>query len=85
MCIRDSDDVVLSKPFDNKCVSMGSNFIGKGQEDTCRTWDKQRKEYIQVKRPEVIKCYNMSMGGVDKLDFLVSIYRIFIKSRNWTL
>ena len=64
---------------------MGSNFTGKVQEDTCKRWDKQRKEYIQEKQPEVIKRYNMSMGGVDKLDFVISIDRIFIKSRKWTL
>lgn len=25
------------------------------------------------------------MGGVDKLDFLLKIYRTFIKSKKWTL
>ena len=25
------------------------------------------------------------MGGVDKLDMLISLYRIFLKSRKWTL
>ena len=43
--ISSDGDVVLSKWFDNKCVSMGSNFIRKGHEDTCKTWDTQRKVY----------------------------------------
>ena len=25
------------------------------------------------------------MGGVDKMDFLIQLYRIFIRSRKWTL
>ncbi|KAJ8953511.1 hypothetical protein NQ318_023634 [Aromia moschata] len=51
---------------------MASNFIGVGNTD-------------KVRRPEIIKKYNASMGGVDKVDFLIGLYRIFIRSRKWTL
>lgn len=36
-------------------------------------------------RPEPIKRYNESMGGVNKLDFFISIYRISLRARKWTL
>lgn len=45
----------------------------------------KNKTYITVERPEVIKLYNESMGGVDKIDQLMAYYRIFIKSKKWTL
>uniref|UniRef100_A0A1B6HXF8 PiggyBac transposable element-derived protein domain-containing protein n=1 Tax=Homalodisca liturata TaxID=320908 RepID=A0A1B6HXF8_9HEMI len=45
----------------------------------------KNKVYIQVQRPEVVQRYNKSMGGVDKVDFLVSNYRTFIRSKKWTL
>lgn len=51
-------------------------------------WDKKvklrggtRKENIDIKRPAVVKRYNQAMGGVDKLDQLLSLYRMEIKSR----
>jgi hypothetical protein len=38
---------------------------------------KKKKKYIEIPRPEVIEKYNSSMGGVDKMDFLLpSIKRI---------
>lgn len=77
--------VVLVKWFDNKSVVIGSNFLGVGKKDQVERWDKKGKQYLKVERPEVIKLYNKSMGGVDKLDQLVSYYRIMIKSRKWTL
>ncbi|XP_022174122.1 piggyBac transposable element-derived protein 3-like [Myzus persicae] len=45
----------------------------------------KKKEYITVERPEIVKLYNSSMGGVDKSDQLISFYRTFIKSKKWTL
>lgn len=64
---------------------MGSNFLLSGIPDTITRWDKKNKMYVPVERPEIIRCYNSSMGGVDKHDMLVSLFRTFIKSRKWTL
>jgi hypothetical protein len=78
-------NVVLTKWQDSKPVIMGSNFVGKGIEKIVSRWDKSKKEYVSVNQPEVIQLYNESMGGVDLLDQLLSYYRIFIKSKKWTL
>lgn len=72
-CVSGDGEVILTHWFDNKSVLMASNFMGIGEEDICKRWDKTNKEYIYVKRPEVIKKYNESMGGVDKCDFLVTL------------
>lgn len=77
--------VIMTRWLDNKCVTMASNFQSKGEEDTCKRWSKIEKKYLMLPRPEVIKQYNASMGGVDKLDFLISLYRTFIRSKKWTL
>lgn len=45
----------------------------------------KKKEFIQISRPEVIRRYNSSMGGVDKHDFFLSIYRSYVRSRKWTI
>ena len=79
------NDVVVVKWLDNKSVYLASNFLGKGQEDRVRRWDKKESKYVEIPRPEIIKRYNHSMGGVDLLDQLVALYRIFIRSKKWTL
>ncbi|KAL3196099.1 hypothetical protein MRX96_053997 [Rhipicephalus microplus] len=80
-----SDDVVVVIWKDNNDVSVASNFVGIGNEEDVRRWDKTKREHILVKQPEVIAKYNRSMGGVDKMDFLLSLYRTKIRSKKWTL
>lgn len=46
---------------------------------------KRKSVFVDVKRPAVINAYNRSMGGVNKVDFLISLYRTTIRSRKWTL
>ncbi|XP_025190428.1 LOW QUALITY PROTEIN: piggyBac transposable element-derived protein 1-like [Melanaphis sacchari] len=77
--------VGLLKWCDNKAITMASNFITSGNPETVSRWDKKNKQYINIERPEIIKLYNKSMLGVDKHDQLVSYYRVYMKSRKWTL
>ena len=76
---------VVTPWLDNRVVLLASNFVGKGQINDVRRWSKAQKQFITVKRSEVVKLYNGSMGGVDKMYFLIQLYRIFIRSRKWTL
>lgn len=79
------NNVVLTKWLDNRTVVLGSNFVGIGKEDTVERWDKSSSSYVKIKRPEVVKLYNEAMGGVDLFDQFIGLYRIFIRSRKWTL
>jgi len=47
---------------------MASNFIASGNVDYVERWDKKTNQYDTVEHPEVIRLYNKSMGGVDKID-----------------
>ncbi len=76
--------VVLVKWFDNRSVVLASNFVGVGDEDEVQRWNQKEKQYVKSKCPEVVKKYNKAMG-VDKLDQLISLYRIDIRSRKWPL
>lgn len=80
-----SDDIVVVSWKDNSSVCVASNFVGIGNQQQVKRWDKAKREHIFVEQPEVITKYNRNMGGVDKMDFLLSLYRIKIKSRKWTL
>lgn len=66
-------------------MNTASNFITSGEVEMIKRWDKKNKIYVEIERPEIITLYNKSMGGVDKIDQLVSTYRTFIKSKKWTL
>lgn len=81
--VNKEGSVVLVKWQDNKAVIVGS--MGKGTEDIVKRWDKTKKKFINIQRPEAIKLYNKSMGGVALLNQLLSYYRVFIKSKKWTL
>lgn len=77
--------IALVSWYDNKCVNLASNFVASGIPQKARRWDKFSKEYVEVELPEVISLYNNNMGGVDKFNQLLSYYRIFTKSKKWTL
>lgn len=83
--ITSADDITMCKWVDNRPVVLCSNFVGKGSVDEVERWEKKNKRYVKVKRPEIVKNYNHAMGGVDLFDQLISYYRIFIRSRKWTL
>ncbi|MGH0136951.1 UNVERIFIED_CONTAM: hypothetical protein FKN15_037488 [Acipenser sinensis] len=77
--------VVLLKWFDNRSVVLASNFVTVGDEDEVERLEQKERWFVKVKRPEVVKKYNKAMGGVDKLDQLISLYRIDIRSLQWPL
>lgn len=83
--VSDDGDVVLVKWLDNKTVSFASNFVGIGEEDKVKRWDKKTKNYINVNRPQVTKDYNSGMGGVDLFNRFIALYRITVRSKKWTL
>lgn len=77
--------VVVVKWQDNKSVHLASNFVGIGEIDLAKRWDKKQRKHVEVSRPEIVSRYNGGMGGVDLLDQLISYYRVFIRSKKWTL
>jgi hypothetical protein len=62
---------------------MASTFVGLEPMDKVKRWSESKKEHIMVDRPKSIQVYNDYMGGVDKIDFLISLYRISAKTRKW--
>lgn len=76
-------EVLLCRWYDNKVVSVGSNTHPVEPTHKVRRYDGKEKKHIEVDCPSLIKYYNKNMGGVDKCDMLISLYRIFLKTRKW--
>ena len=75
--------VVVTAWHDNKRVLMLSNYIGKDPVDTCQRFGRKAEKKIDIDRPASVKFYNAFMGGVDKADMLLSLYRTKYRSRKW--
>lgn len=80
---RKNDGVILVKWFDNRAVHLLSTFEGVEPLSTVLRWDRKQKRHIEVQRPSIVGEYNRHMGGIDLLDFLMSRYKISMKSKKW--
>ncbi|XP_026819434.1 uncharacterized protein LOC113558122 [Rhopalosiphum maidis] len=46
-------NIGLVKWFDNKAVTLGSNYVTSGDVDKVERWDKKKKAYVEIERPEI--------------------------------
>lgn len=76
--------MVLTNWFDKHTVVTASNFFGVGKENEVERWDQKKGFFVKIQHPGVVKRYNQGMGGVDKLNQLISLYRTEIRSRRIT-
>ena len=84
-CTSTDGKMCLVNWNDNNVVHMLSSAYDWKGDVTLRRWDKTSQQMLNFNCPLSIIQYNHSMGGVNLLDFLMSLYRIHIKSRKWTL
>ena len=76
-----SGNVLLVRWKDNSVVTIGTNFDS-NEVGTCKRFAKGQGA-IQVEQPKVFQHYNQGMGGVDKMDQLIAVYRSRIRQRKW--
>ncbi|XP_049316532.1 piggyBac transposable element-derived protein 3-like [Bactrocera dorsalis] len=77
--------VVAVKRRDSKCVTLVSTECGKDPVGVVQRWYKKERKHINVPCPQIVKRYNTKMGGFDAADQSMEYYRIFIKTKNWTV
>ena len=58
------------KWYDNRSVTLLSDYTGAHPVTEFDMWDRKRKMITKVPCPAVVKEYNKNMGGVDLLDSL---------------
>ena len=81
--ISDNDQCAIVAWKDSKRVLLGSNYVSVAPETTLKRWDKLNRCYVDVQTPQIVTCYNKSMGGVDTLDMLVALHPIPFRSKKW--
>lgn len=80
---QSSDGVVVCDWFDNRLVTVASNYHSVEPTTTQRRWNSKEKKFVNIPCPNLVTAYNKSMGGVDKCDMMVSLYRMSMKGRKW--
>lgn len=81
--VDNTRSVAVIRWFDNRTVTLVSNYASTEPVCTVRRWDKKEKKFTQVEQPGVVATYNSFMGGVDLLNYLTALYKFPIKSRRW--
>lgn len=68
---------------DNRPVVLATNCHSVQPMVQCKRYDKKLKDSVMVSQPKVVWNYNKGMGGVDKTDMLISLYRNKMKGKKW--
>ena len=81
-CTSSDEKLCLIRWNDNSLVTvLFFAYDWQTNQGQVRRYHKSSKTYVDVVCPSAVLEYNKSTGGVDKLDFLLSLYRIHIKSK----
>jgi len=83
--VSNDGKIAAIKWRDSKCVSLISTVAGLDPVKNVQRWCKKDKKYIEVPCPAVVQNYNANMGGVDVVDQMIEYYRMYHKTRKWTL
>ena len=81
--ITSDDDILAVRWKDSNIVTLLSTDVGVNPAAKCLRYSKETKKKEEVNCPSVIKSYNANMGGIDKSDMLVHLYKTPMKSKRW--
>jgi len=78
-----STNVIVVAWRDNKVVCLASNSAGIAPVNSVSRWSRQQNQRVNVSQPNIVRVYNGTMGGVDRADQNVSLYRITMRTKKW--
>ncbi|KAJ8891178.1 hypothetical protein PR048_010693 [Dryococelus australis] len=73
--VRQDRKVTVVKWYDNKGILLMS----------CKQWGNKRQARIDISRPQIVKCYNYFMGGVNLKDRMMTYYGNKYRTNRWAL
>ncbi|XP_069937583.1 piggyBac transposable element-derived protein 3-like [Cherax quadricarinatus] len=80
---QSNDHILLVRWKDNKVVTLVTNDVGVYPLALIERYDKASKKKDHFECPAIIKNYNANMGGIDKSNMLVHLYKTPMKSKRW--
>ena len=75
--------VVVCAWYNNRRVLTMSNLVGITPIDECNRYDRAQKKMLKVTLPASFALYNRFMGGVDKTDMLMALYKSKCRTSKW--
>lgn len=75
--------VSIVRWYDNRAVTLSSTYVATEPVCEVRRFDRKAAKKVSVKCPAIVNHYNHHMGGVDKFDMLMALYRCEHKTRKW--
>ena len=75
--------IMAVKWVDNSMVNIASNFVGIEPIGELERWCEKEKVRKNILCPQIVQQYNRSMGSVDLVVMLLSLYRITCKTKCW--
>ena len=81
--VEKDHNLVICGWYDNRRVLTISNFVGKEPVSEANRYDRKNRKELTLPRPASVEIYNRYMGGVDKADMFLSLYRTKMRTRKW--
>lgn len=81
--VTTNNKIVICKWNDNNIVNIASNNNQVFPTVQIKRFSQKEKKNIYIPQPALIKKYNENMGGVDRADQNMSLYRVAIRGKKW--
>jgi len=78
-----NNDIAVVRWKDNKVVTVASTYCGAAPISKAKRFSRADRQRIDIPQPQVVKVYNMGMGGVDRLDQNLAAYMVNHRSKKW--
>ena len=69
--------------YDSKLVNLVSTFAKAKPVEIVQRYSRKEKKVVEIPRPSIVGMNNQGMGGVDIADCMISLYRIFLRSKKY--
>jgi len=82
-CTDKNSGICFARWHDNNIVNIATNFDSIQPLKKVDRFSRVKKKKIRVDQPHVFNSYNKYMGGIDRADQNISLYRCGIRGKKW--